>query len=133
MEDDLNQSQQKILSTWETNIRKEMPEECVPLYKRFLYCKHSVGNYLKTTDPRLYKRLGTRIGDSIIGCTEEYKQFNNCNAPFLDSYNDLKNYVAMIENKPHNIVPGKDDIFKANNLSHSLKVSPIGIVDCGLY
>jgi len=123
--EELTGSERSILERYENQLRAEMPEDCIPKYKKFLFCKVKVMEYLKQKlNPLQYSQVGTFKGDLGAGCVEETNDYLNCQESFLDRYNDLKNYVAIIENKPENYVPGRDEIFRNNLKKHALSINP---------
>jgi len=125
----LNHNQAKLLDSYNNQLKADMPEECILPYKKLLFCQIKAQDYIKKnyTPGQLFYH-NYRYGDRVKGCEQEYSSFNQCYGPFLDKYNDLKNYVAVIENKPQNIVPGDDEIFHSNLKEHSLKISPYEVL-----
>jgi hypothetical protein len=134
MSEDLSNSENSLIDDCNSQLSKEMPEDCIPKYKKFLYCKTKVTDYLQQTlNHNQYTSHFGMPGQFTFGCAEEYKEFSGCYTEFKNQYDDLKNYVALIENKPHEVVPGADEIFKENMKRHALIVSPLGIINSRLY
>jgi hypothetical protein len=133
MSEELSSSENALIESYNNQLRTEMPEQCIPMYKKFMFCKTQVTDYLHQTMKRnAYIKHFGQEGQKTFGCTEEYNEFSTCYVDFKNQYVDLKNYVSLIEGKPHMVVPGPDEIFRQKQKEHALTVHPLGILDSRL-
>lgn len=112
------------LEEYENYLKENMPSDCIPLFKKFAFCRYKVNNYLKQTDPNtLHKKLNSP-GFNNFGCEEEAIPYSSCILEFREKYQDLKNYVALIENKPQFYNANTEEEYRENLKKHALKFNP---------
>ena len=123
MADELSQEDQNYLDNFESQLSSEYPDECIPLFKKLSLCRISHSEWVNKNLKGYYKETYMQHPlQNIIGCEEEYAQFNSCYGNFMKSYEELKRFASIIEGKAPYRTSRTEQL--AHLKKHALKIAP---------
>jgi hypothetical protein len=119
-----SQSDKALINNYESQLRKEMPESCIPKFKTFQFCKFKAEEFIKTKYPE-YK-FGKNFHDNELGCQQEMYEFKECYDSFKRRYQDIKNFVAKKEKQKELYEPNEDVVYYNNLKQLAVNISYVG-------
>ena len=94
-------SHEELLTSIDSELRSQMPEECYDHFKKFNLCKLDFeAEYKNKHGYKAFVDFQTDPYSRVAGCSNEYNSYTKCHSEFVNRYIDLKNYVGEIEGKP---------------------------------
>ena len=81
-------------------LAREMPPDCLNLFKRFSLCQWKTEQAKEVSEAEKEQSYSTEGFSRVLGCKNEYLNFNRCMDEFVFELHELRKIDAEANNVP---------------------------------